>query len=92
MPEDSRPRILRRFLGGEPLPQDPDVMARVNCLVKLDSALVSLFPHNPVLANLWVTTPSPQFAGCSPLELMLEEGLTAMEELLRRLVGSGDAW
>jgi len=92
LPEDSRPRVLKRFQGGEPLPSDPKVMARVDCLIQLDAALISLFPHNPMLARLWVTTSSPQFSGRAPLDLMTEQGLPAMASLLSQLDGSGDAW
>jgi len=92
MPEDTRPRVLKRFLDGEPLPQDPKVLERAECLLQIDAALVSLFPHNPALAYLWVTTSSPQFDGKSPLDLMLEQGMSAMKSLLSQLDGSGDAW
>jgi len=92
LPSDTRPRVVQRFLQGEPLPPDAKVQARVECLLQVDAALVSLFPHNPVMANLWVSTQSPQFDGRAPLDMMLEQGLPAMQSLLSQLDGSGDAW
>lgn len=92
LPEGTRPRLLKRFQEGEPLPSDPAVTQRVECLLQIDQALVSLFPQNPVLADLWVTTPSPQYANCAPVATMLEEGLPAMQALLAQLNGTGDDW
>ena len=88
LPEGTRPRLLRRFQDGEPLPPDNRIMERVRYLLQIDQALVSLFPHNPVLANLWVTTPSPGFDGHSPVDLMLADGVSAMKALLDQLDGN----
>lgn len=92
LPVDSRPRLLKRFQEGEPLPAEPAVVERAQCLLQIAQALQSLFPHNPLLADLWVTTPSPQFANRTPAELMLEQGLPGMQSLLAQLDGSADGW
>ena len=92
MPEGTRPRALKRFQGGEPLPSDEQVMARVECLLRVDQALGPLFPHNPVLGNLWITTLSPRFDGRSPLQAMLSGGLPAMQGVLDHLNGCDDGW
>lgn len=92
LPAGTRPRVLKRFQGGEPLPHDPNVLERVECLLEVDRALLPLFPHNPVLADLWVTTSSPRFSNRSPVEEMLDRGLPAMRELVDHLNGSGDSW
>ena len=88
LPEGTRPRVLKRFQDGDPLPPDERILGRAKHLLQIDQALVSLFPHNPVLANLWVTTPSPSFDGRSPLDLMLADGRSAMKALLDQLDGS----
>lgn len=90
LPEGTRPRVLKRFQDGEPLPPDGRILERVQYLLQIEQALTSLFPHNPVLGNLWVTTPSPSFGGRSPVEMMLAEGVPAMKELLDQL--DGTAW
>lgn len=92
LPADTRPRVLRRFKGGEPLPPDPRIMERVDCLLQVDRALAPLFPHNPTLADLWVTTPSPHFSDGAPIASMLERGLPAMRELVTYLNGGGETW
>ena len=92
MPEGTRPRALKRFRDGEPLPSDPKVMQRVERLLQIDQALGSLFPHNPVLGDLWITTQSPRFEHRAPLELMLGQGLPAMRAIVDHLYGTDDGW
>ena len=90
LPEGTRPRVLKRFQDGEPLPPDDRILERVGLLLQIEQALVSLFPHNPVMANLWVTTPSPSFDGHSPVDMMLADGVPAMKGLLDQL--DGNCW
>ena len=92
LPADTRPRVLRRFQNGEPLPPDPKIMERVACLLQVEQALLPLFPHNPTLADLWVTTPSPHFADRAPIVALLDEGLPAMRALVAYLNGGGADW
>ena len=92
LPADTRPRVLRRFQNGEPLPPDPKIMERVACLLQVEQALQPLFPHNPILADLWVTTPSPHFSNCAPIAALLDEGLPAMRALVAYLNGGGADW
>ena len=49
-----------------------------------------MFPHNPMAADYWVTTPNRFFNQRTPLELMVSEGLEGLRLVIEHLRGSGD--
>jgi hypothetical protein len=85
LPEKDAGRRFRRYRLGTTLPDDREVWIRVALLLHIDSAANQLFPHSALSANLWITTPSPRFAGKTPLELMLSQGLEGIRWVERTL-------
>jgi len=84
-------RILNRCRLGQPLPNDPEVYARLALLLKIDNAVHKLFPRSELSANLWVTTPRVKLGGVTPLELMLKQGIDGMRSIEQGLYNL-DAW
>lgn len=89
MPTDTKPRELVRFRNGSaPLPDERELLVRVRCLLSIQHSLESAFPHNPILANYWVTTANQYFNDHTPLSVMLRDGVEGMEWIARYLDGS----
>lgn len=92
LPADTKPRAMARHGQGRTLPYDEAMLARARCLLAIDHALVSAFPHNPDMAGLWVTTASPRFGGRMPLDAMLTDGIEGMRRVLEHLHGADSGW
>lgn len=90
LPEGTRARSLIRYRNGSPLPEDEAVMRRARCILGIYHALQNMYPHSAIAADHWVTSPNPRFKQQTPLELMLKQGLSAMERMLEQLDGSAD--
>ena len=90
LPDGTRTRVLNRFRGGEPFPEDHDSLMRANYLLSIQNAVTSLFPHNTQAADYWMTTPSHYFAEATPLDIMLNEDLEGMRRVLNYLNGIED--
>ncbi len=52
----------------------PDVCA-------IHTTLMNLFPHNPMLAVYWPTTPNRAFDNRSPIDLVRQQGLDGLKEV-----------
>ncbi|RNC67549.1 MAG: DUF2384 domain-containing protein [Desulfuromonadales bacterium] len=92
-PEDQAPllglppktrRTLDRYRKGTPLPNKTDLLNRVGILFSIYIALHQLFPHNPDMADQWVTRPCVTFDGKTPLDFMKRDyvGLKAVRHYL----------
>lgn len=90
VPDDTRSRTLAQYRqGASPLPDDAQIMARVKHFLSIEQSLDFMFPHNPALANYWITTESPRFGDRAPLQLMLDEGLAGIQAVAGHLDNSG---
>ncbi|CAK0774867.1 putative DUF2384 domain-containing protein [Gammaproteobacteria bacterium] len=74
-----------------PLPEDKEVLLRVETLLAIDQSVCLVFPHAPELARLWITTPSHLFGRRTPLEVMLAEGLSGIMDV-RSLLDGTEVW
>lgn len=64
---------------------DQEVCERVRLLLLIHESLRILFPHNPDLCYAWINKHSDVFAGLTPLEIMLKEGLVRIAGVARYL-------
>lgn len=71
-------RSLRRYQDDTPLPNDPDVMKRVEHLMGIADALRTTFPRNDRIGVLWLQQPCRRLRRRRPLEIMLEDGLSGL--------------
>ena len=90
LPSNSRSRVLNKYRNGFPLPDNEDCVMRVACLLAIQNAVSSLFPHNAKAADYWITTSLDFFVGHTPLEIMLNEGIDGMRRVLNYLNGIED--
>ncbi|GMR07591.1 MAG: hypothetical protein BMS9Abin26_0594 [Gammaproteobacteria bacterium] len=88
LPEGTRPRALAKYRVATPLPDEPDIRLRIKYLLNIQTSLDTLFPHNTMMANYWVTTEIPYFNNQSPLQLMLNLGLDGIKTVSAHLDGS----
>jgi len=71
-------RSLRRFQDDTPLPDDPDVLKRVEHLLGIADALRTTFPRNDRIAVIWLSQPCKRLRRRRPVDIMLEDGLSGM--------------
>lgn len=90
LPEGTRVRVLQQYRQGKAMPEESRFLQHAEMILAIHRAVSSFFPGNPTMANYWVTTPSTPFAGRTPLELMLKDGLSGMRYCLDHL--NGEHW
>ena len=71
-------RHLRRYQDDTPLPDDPDVLKRVEHLLGIADALRTTFPRNDKIAVIWLSQPCKRLRRRRPLDIMLEDGLSGL--------------
>ena len=57
LPDGTPTRMLRRYQDDTPLPDDPDVLKRVEHLMGIADALRTTFPRNNQIGLLWLKQP-----------------------------------
>ncbi len=88
LPEGTRPRALAKYRVATPFPNEPEITLRIKYLLDIQTSLDTLFPHNTMMANYWVTTGIPYFNDQSPLQMMLNLGLDGIKTVSGHLDGS----
>jgi uncharacterized protein (DUF2384 family) len=78
LPEEESGQSLRRFQDDTPLPDDPDVMKRVEHLLGIADALRTTFPRNQQIGLLWLQQPCKRLRRRRPVDIMLEDGLSGL--------------
>jgi len=71
-------RHMRRYQDDTPLPDDPDVMKRVEHLLGIADALRTTFPRNNKIGVLWLKQPCKRLRRRRPMDIMLEDGLSGL--------------
>ena len=78
LPDGTPTRMLRRYQDDTPLPDDPDVMKRVEHLLGIADALRTTFPRNAQIGLLWLKQPCKRLRRRRPLDIMVEDGLNGL--------------
>ncbi len=78
LPDGTPTRMLRRYHEDTPLPDDPDVMKRVEHLMGIADALRTTFPRNAQIGLLWLKQPCRRLRRRRPMDIMLEDGLSGL--------------
>lgn len=78
LPDEESGQGLRRFQDGTPLPDDPDVLKRVEHLLGIADALRTTFPRNHQIGLHWLQQPCKRLRRRRPVDIMLEDGLSGM--------------
>lgn len=83
--------LLQRYRRGGSLTNDRDKLDRVAILLSIHKSLRLLFPHNRDMAYSWMTTPNRAFSGCTPTNLIDEQGMMGLyilQNYLNRQIAS----
>jgi hypothetical protein len=78
LPDGTPTRMLRRYQDDTPLPNDPDVLKRVEHLMGIADALRTTFPRNSSIGVLWLKQPCKRLRRRRPLDIMVEDGLSGL--------------
>lgn len=78
LPDGTPTRMLRRYHEDTPLPDDPEVMKRVEHLLGISDALRTTFPRNSRIGVLWLKQPCKRLRRRRPMDIMLEDGLSGL--------------
>ncbi|MEL0585103.1 MAG: DUF2384 domain-containing protein [Candidatus Thiodiazotropha sp. (ex. Lucinoma kazani)] len=78
-------RHFAQYRYNKPLPDSPDIMKRVEYLIRIDDALRTSYPTNPSMGKRWLRQRSHKFNKQSPLSMMLGDGEQGMIYVLSRL-------
>lgn len=78
LPDGTPGRKMRRYHEDTPLPDDPEVLKRVEHLMGIADALRTTFPRNASIGLLWLKQPCRRLRSRRPLEIMIEDGLSGL--------------
>ncbi len=90
LPEQTRPRALKRYHEGTPLPEDPVIWERISQLSGIADALRTSYPRNLRMAGVWLSRSNSRFGDRTPLAAMLEDGLIGINAVHMHLDCSYD--
>lgn len=90
LPAGTRPRSLKRYHEGTPLPEDPAIWERVSHLAGIADALRTSYPRNHRMAGVWLSRSNSRFGDRTPLAAMLEDGLIGINAVHMHLDCSYD--
>ena len=82
---EGKARHFVQYRHDKPFPEDPQLMKRVEYLIKIDAALRTTYPANPSMGKLWLRKTSPKFQKRTPLSLMIGEGEKGLVNVLCHL-------
>jgi hypothetical protein len=85
LPATVRSRNVARFREDLPLPDSPQVMQRVDYLLRISDALRTYFPRNPEMRSIWMRRGNRKFGRRAPLALMVEDGEVGLISVLSHL-------
>jgi hypothetical protein len=85
LPDSVRGRSLARFRDDLAFPDEPEVMQRVDYLLRISDALRTYFPRNPEMRSLWMRRGNRQFGKKAPLAVMVEGGESGLISVLCHL-------
>jgi uncharacterized protein (DUF2384 family) len=71
-------RELVRMRESRPLPNEPEVMQRIEHLICIADALRTTYPHSRRMGKLWMHKPNRKFRQRSPINTMIEDGMVGM--------------
>ena len=78
LPAGTRPGAIRQFRKNTALPDDPEVMERIEHLLGIADALRTAHPRNANMDAIWMNRPNRLFDQRTPVDVMLEDGLSGV--------------
>lgn len=90
LPAATRPRSLQGFHHGKTLPDEPEVMTRVEHILGIAQALSLANPLNERAAVMWLHRRNRRLNGRTPLATMIDDGLDGITRVRIQLDCSYD--
>ncbi len=85
LPDSVRTRNVARFRDDTPFPDEPQVIKRIDYLLRISDALRTYFPRNPEMRSLWMKKANRHFRRKAPLAMMVEGGESGLISVLMHL-------
>ncbi|MES9941097.1 MAG: antitoxin Xre/MbcA/ParS toxin-binding domain-containing protein [Candidatus Thiodiazotropha sp. 6PLUC2] len=82
---NGKPRHITRYRHNKALPDSPEVMRRIEYLVRINDALRTTYPTNSSMGKRWLRQRNHLFNKRSPLSMMMGDGEQGMVYVLSRL-------
>ncbi len=82
---DGKARHFVQYRHDKPFPDDPQLMKRVEYLIKIDAALRTTYPTNSAMGKRWLRQASKKLRSRTPLSLMIGEGEKGLVNVLCQL-------
>lgn len=76
--ENVSAREVKRLRDSRPLPDDPNVMQRVEHLISIADALRTTYPFSKRMGKLWMHKPNRKFRQRTPVATMVEDGMVGL--------------
>lgn len=90
LPPETRSRSLKKYREGAAFPDEPAIWERLQHYAGIDDSLHTSYPRNPLMASIWMHRKNSRFGGRTPLNCMLEDGLTGINAVHMHLDCSYD--
>lgn len=74
LPPEIKTRVVRRFYIDRPLPENRQVIKRIEHLLGIADAIRTSYPLNGQMAAFWLNKKNHRFDDKTPLEFMLQGG------------------
>ena len=71
-------REVKRLRENRPLPDEPEVMQRVEHLISIADALRTTYPFSRRMGKLWMHKPNRKFRQRTPIAMMVEDGIVGI--------------
>lgn len=71
-------REVKRLRESRPLPDEPEVMQRVEHLICIADALRTTYPLSRRMGKLWMHKPNRKFRQRSPVTTMVQDGMVGI--------------
>jgi uncharacterized protein (DUF2384 family) len=71
-------REVQRMRHGKALPDEPEVMQRVEHLISIADALRTTYPFSRRMGRLWMHRPNRKFRQRTPIATMVEDGIVGL--------------
>ncbi len=75
---DAPAREIRQLRENRPLPDNPEVMQRVEHLISIADALRTTYPFSQRMGKLWMNKPNRKFRQRTPAATMVEDGIVGL--------------
>jgi hypothetical protein len=82
---NGKARHMARFRHNTAFPDSPDMIKRIEYLVRINDALRTTYPTNPSMGKRWLRQRNHLFNQRTPLSMMIGDGEQGMVYVLSRL-------